>query len=143
MPPREALCRVFSKQQGSGSRGDPCLLWRTLSTSWFRVKGWGWGIVSVFITSGNIQSDNHHARRSKAKGGVIYRWLCCDSKHVSGGLTPRCAGVGKSSPVTAVWVWTQVGLHSEATVSESLSPLWGRLTMPHSKAKCALELVFN
>lgn len=49
----------------------PCLLWRTLSTLWFRVKGWGWDIVSVFITSGNVQSDSHHACGSKAEWGVI------------------------------------------------------------------------
>ena len=65
--PEKLYVGFSSKCQGSDCRRYPCSFWRTLSTSWFGVKGWGWGIVSVFITRGNVWSDHHHACRSKAE----------------------------------------------------------------------------
>lgn len=74
----------------------PLLALGNIINPWLKVKGWGWGIVNVFITSWNVQSDNRHARRSKARGGVICCQLCCDSEHIYGELTPRWVAVGDS-----------------------------------------------
>lgn len=156
LPAKERIPRATSIPcQAENWRGS---LWVFLQTLWlwlqtiplpalqniinlgFRVKGWGWGIVSVFITSRNVQSDNHHTRRSKARGGVICRQLCCDSEHISGELTPRWVAGGNSSP-TDDWVWAHVGWCSEGKFSVPSflgSPL--RLAI---KAWDVLELVFD
>ena len=112
--PERLYLGFSSKCQGSDCRPYPCSFWRTLSISWFGVKGWGWGIVSVFITRGNVWSDNHHARRSKAERGVICRRLL--QAHFWW-ADPEVSWGGKEfSSRMALPAWAHVGLHSKSKI---------------------------
>lgn len=143
-PKPERLYLGFSsKCQGSRSRPYPCLFWRMLSISWFRVKGWG-GVLLVFSSLAEMYSLTITMPADQRQREALSSASCA--------ATPSTFLVGwpqgelgweRVLQWMAVWVWALAGWHSKSKGSISsfwVAPLWVWVAL---KALNTLQLVFD